>query len=369
MDHRRYSWVKLTPIPIPSPGGGCTKQFFWKLGSIFFLTESLDCFFSQKKIDPIFQAKPQGVKFRTEPCHCNGSTDAVNPYLVLRITQTDSQTYCVTWPIRYRFDIGHRRCFTMKQSLNSACQWSDARMNRGEFNLMNKLCTCTTVPPTCLRTRTPRSVHSSGDARSKQKGLSRCHMKSLIVDLLTWSRHGCEFRLTNHSATITPRSHFIDLSAHWQWTTSSALRREKFLGYTLPVRNLLTISCQHWRTNLGMLMPPVLKLSDLPLEILIAILEESGWREVLRLRKVRFKSSMWHVSGVFTQDSPELHGALRSFESSEHLVEPLSRLPHFICYSSPDFAPRTPCLDVQLSRIGVPLLALTGSRNWVEKRK
>jgi len=84
-------------------------------------------------------------------------------------------------------------------------------------------------------------------------------------------------------------------------------------------------------------MPPVLKLSDLPLEILIAILEESGWREVLRLRKVRFKSSMWHVSGVFTQDSPELHGALRSFESSEHLVEPLSRLPHFHLLQLPRF--------------------------------
>ena len=116
-------------------------------------------------------------------------------------------------------------------------------------------------------------------------------------------------------------------------------------------------------------MPPVLKLSDLPLEILTTILEELGWREVLQLRKVRFKSSMWHVSEVFTPDPPELHGALRSFESSEHLVEPLSRLPHFICYSSPDFAPRTPCLDVQLSRIGAPLLAHTRRRNWVEKRR
>ena len=146
-------------------------------------------------------------------------------------------------------------------------------MDRDEFNLMNKL--CTTVPPTCLRTRMPRSVHCSGDARSKQKGLSRCHMKSLIVDLLTQSS---EFRLTNHSAPITPWSHFIDLSAHWQWTTLSFLSREKFPVYTLPVRNLFTIHCQYWRTNLGMQMPPVLKLSDLPLEILIAILEESGWR-------------------------------------------------------------------------------------------
>src|SRR5258707_253331 len=83
----------------------------------------------------------------------------------------------------------------------------------------------------------------------------------------------------------------------------------------------------------GIQMQSALRLNDLPLEMLITILEESEWRDVLQLRKVRFNTSMWHVSKVFTP--PDLHGAVRSLENSEHLVEPLSRLPCSIYYISP----------------------------------
>ena len=108
----------------------------------------------------------------------------------------------------------------------------------------------------------------------------------------------------------------------------------------------------------GIQKQSVLSMNDLPLEILITILEESEWRDVLQLRKVRFKTFTWHVSKIFTP--PDLHGVLRSLEDSEHLVEFLSRLPCSIYYISPAFALRTTSLEVQLSRIGV-LLALTGA--------
>ena len=140
----------------------------------------------------------------------------------------------------------------------------------------------------------------------------------------------------------------------------------------MTVESTSTVSTVTGRFRIGVLMNgiqirSVARLSDLPLVVLIKILEESEWRDVLQLRKVRFKTSMLRISKVFTP--PDLHSALRSLENSEHLVEFLSSLLCSICYISPAFAPRTTSLEVQLSRIRVPLLAFTGRRNWAKRRR
>ena len=86
----------------------------------------------------------------------------------------------------------------------------------------------------------------------------------------------------------------------WPSGVLQTVRRAQLLRFRISVDSKMD----------GIQKRSALRLNDLPLEMLISILEKLEWRGVLQLRKVRFKTSMWHVSNYKLFTPPDLHSAL-----------------------------------------------------------